>query len=54
MPFKFGAHDGTKDFEKSYDKTESAFSLGTQYLFESYKKMILENKKELSFVYKCM
>jgi len=54
LPFKFNAQDGSKDFEKSYDKTEKAFGLGTQYLLESYKKMILENKKELSFVYSCL
>lgn len=54
FPFKFSAHDGSKDFETSYDKTFDSFKLGLRYLFKSYRKMILENRKELSFAYKCM
>lgn len=54
FPFKFSAHDGSKDFETSYDKTFDSFKLGLRYLFKLYRKMILENRKELSFAYKCM
>lgn len=54
LPFKFNAKDGSKDFEESYGKVEDAFDLGRLYLFESYKKMIIENKKELNFAYKCL
>ena len=54
FPFKFSAHDGSKDFETSYDKTFDSFKLGLRYLFKSYRKMILKNRKELSFAYKCM
>lgn len=54
FPFKFNAHDGSKDFETSYDKTFDSFKIGLLYLFKSYRKMILENRKELSFAYKCL
>ena len=54
LPFKFNANDGSKDFEKSYDKVNGAFELGLLYLFKSYRKMVLENKKELFFAYKCL
>ena len=54
FPFKFNAHDGSKNFETSYKKTFDSFKLGLRYLFKSYRKMILENRKELSFAYKCL
>ena len=54
FPFKFNAPDGSKDFETSYGKAIDAFKLGLRYLFKSYRKMILLNKKELSFAYECL
>ena len=54
FPFKFNAHDGSDDFMQSFEKTWKSFDMGLVYLFKSYRKMILENKKELSFVYKCL
>lgn len=54
FPFKFNAPDGSKDFERLYDKTIDSFKLGLRYLFKSYRKMILLNKKELSFAYECL
>ena len=54
FPFKFSAHDGSRDFETSYDKATDSFKLGLRYLFKSYRKMILENRKELSFAYQCL
>lgn len=50
LPFKFNIHDGTKEFENAFDKTQSSFGVGLHYLLGSYRKMILENKKELAFV----
>ena len=54
FPFKFSAHDGSRDFETSYDKATDSFKLGLRYLFKSYRKMILLNKRELSFAYTCL
>ncbi len=54
FPFKFGAPDSSKDFKSSFDKTERAFESGLLYLFKSYRKMILENRKELYFAYQCL
>ena len=54
LPFMFNANDASKDFETSLDKTWETFDIGLRYLFKSYAKMIQENKKELSFVYKCL
>lgn len=50
LPFKFYIHDGTKEFENAFDETQSSFSVGLHYLLGSYRKMILQNKKELTFV----
>ena len=49
LPFKFNAHDGTKEFENAFDKTQASFDVGMLYLLKSYRKMILQNKKELTF-----
>lgn len=53
-PFRFNAYDGSREYEKSYDKMLDSFKLGLRYLFKSYRKMILLNKKELSFTYQCL
>lgn len=54
LPFKFDVKDGSEEFENSYNKAQKSFNIGLCYLFKSYRKMILENKKELSFAYKCV
>lgn len=54
LPFKFNNNDGSDDFMQSFGKTEDSFDLGLLYLFKSFRKMIFENKKELSFSYKCL
>lgn len=54
LPFKFNNNDGSDDFMQSFGKTEDSFDLGLLYLFKSFRKMIFENKKELSFFYKCL
>ena len=54
LPFKFNVHDGSKEFENAFDKTQASFDVGLHYLFKSYRKMILENKKELVFACKNM
>lgn len=50
LPFKFNIHDGTKEFENAFDETQSSFDVGLHYLLGSYRKMIIQNKKELIFV----
>lgn len=52
FPFKFNPNDGSEFFEKSLDKTWKSFDLGLRYLFKSYTKMILENRKDLPFAKK--
>lgn len=52
FPFKFNPNDGSEDFERSLDKTWDSFDLGLRYLFKSYMKMILENRKDLPFTRK--
>ena len=54
FPFKFNAHDGSDDFMQSFETTWNSVDLGLLYLFKSFRKMIFENKKELSFSYKCL
>ncbi len=54
LPFKFNANDGSNDFEKSFNKTLDSFEIGLRYLFKSYRKMIMQNKKELKFAYECL
>lgn len=54
FPFKFDVKDASKEFETSYDKAQKFFDIGLRYLFKSYRKMILENKKELTFAYRCL
>lgn len=49
LPFKFNVHDGTKEFENAFDKTQTSFDVGIRYLLKSYRKMILLNKKELTY-----
>lgn len=49
FPFKFNPNDASENFEMSLDKTWETYNLGLRYLFESYRKMIRENQKELSF-----
>jgi len=47
LPFKFNVRDGTKEFENAFLETESSFDIGLHYLLNSYRKMILQNQKEL-------
>lgn len=54
LPFKFNAPDASEEFEKSYDKVQTSFYIGLRYLLKSYRKMILQNKKDLSFAYTCL
>lgn len=54
LPFKFDNNEGSDDFMQSFGKTADSFDLGLLYLFKSFRKMIFENKKELSFSYKCL
>ena len=54
FPFKYNAYDGSDDFMQSFEKMGDSFDIGLVYLFKSYRKMILENKIELPFVYKSL
>lgn len=54
FPFKFNAHDGSDDFMQSFERVGDSFDMGLVYLFKSYRKMMLEDKKELLFAYKCL
>lgn len=54
FPFRFNAPDGGEEFEKAFVKTEKSYDVGLRYLFKSYRKMIIQNKKELSFTYTCL